>query len=72
MSSLSTPFQNALEAVEALPIDDQVMLLDVLQKRLAHDRREQICRDIAEAEQDYEQGNVKRGSVQDLMAELDG
>ncbi len=72
MSSLSTPFQNALEAVEALPIDDQAMLLDVLQRRLAYDRRKQICRDIAEAEQDYKQGNVKRGSVQDLMAELDG
>jgi hypothetical protein len=72
MPSISTPFQHALEAVAALPIDDQAILLDVLQKRLAHHQREQLCLDIAEAEKDYEAGNVKRGSVQDLMAELDG
>jgi hypothetical protein len=71
MTSASPSFQQALDVVEALPMDDQILLLDILQKRLIQQKRDQLRHEIAEAEQDYADGNVKRGSVADFMAELD-
>lgn len=67
----SSSFQQALEAVEALPVDDQVVLLDILHKRLVEHKREQLRCEVAEAEADYANGNVKRGTVNDFMAELE-
>ncbi|NHC33237.1 hypothetical protein [Scytonema millei] len=71
MTIKTSKFQQAIETVEALSIDEQAMLLEILQKRLVQQRREQLLQEIAEAEQDYAQGNVKRGSVKDFLAELD-
>jgi len=67
----TSDFQNAIEVVEALPLEDQEILLDILANRLRQQRRDDVLKSIAEAEQDYADGNVRRGSVADLMAELD-
>ena len=64
-------FQQALEAVEALSLEDQSMLLDILHKRLCQQRRNELLKEVAEVRQDYAQGNVKFGSIADFMAELD-
>jgi hypothetical protein len=71
MTSAASSFQQALDVVEALPMDDQVLLLDILQKRLIQQKRDQLRHEIAAAEQDFADSNVKRGSVADFMAELD-
>ncbi len=71
MTSVSSSFQQALEVVEALPMNDRVLLLDLLKKRLVQQKRELLRQTISEAEQDYAEGNVKRGSVADFMAELE-
>lgn len=70
MAIKTSKFQQAIEAVEALSIDEQAMLLEILQKRLIQQRREQLLQEVAEAEQDYAQGSIKRGSVGDFLAEL--
>ncbi|WP_243713829.1 hypothetical protein [Nostoc sp. 106C] len=64
-------FQKALEAVEALDPEAQAMLVDIIQKRLKKQRRDNLLKQIAQAENDYAQGNVRRGSIADLIAELD-
>lgn len=64
-------FQQALEAVEALSLEDQSMLLDILHKSLRQQRRNELLKEVAEVRQDYAQGNVKFGSIADFMAELD-
>ncbi len=66
----TSDFQNEIEVVEALPLEDQEILIDILAKRLRQQRRDDLLKSIAEAEQDYADGNVRRGSVADLMAEL--
>lgn len=43
----------------------------LLVKRLAQQRRNELIEDIAQARDDYQKGNVKRGSISDLMVELD-
>jgi hypothetical protein len=63
--------QKAIDAVEALEPEEQAMLLDIISKRLSQQRRNELIMDVAQARDDYQKGNVKRGSVADLMAELD-
>lgn len=67
----TSSFQQAIETVEALSIDDQIALIELLQHRLKHQCRQTLLQQVAEAEQDYATGNTHRGSVADLMAELD-
>jgi hypothetical protein len=71
MIDKTSTFQKAIEAVEALELEEQEMLVDIISKRLKQQRRDELLKEIAQAERDYEQGNVQRGSVADLMAELD-
>ncbi|MEM1393777.1 MAG: hypothetical protein AAF757_30295 [Cyanobacteria bacterium P01_D01_bin.116] len=71
MSEKLSTLQQALDVVEALEPEEQAILLNIISKRLAQQRRNELVEDIAQARDDYQKGNVKRGSISDLMAELD-
>ncbi len=66
-----TSFQEAIDTVEALPLDQQAMLIKIIQNRLRERKRTELLENIAQVEQDYAQGNIRRGSIADLMAELE-
>ena len=63
--------QQAIDLVESLPLDDQILLVDLIQKRLYQQQRQEIVREIQEIRQEVAQGNVKFGSVDEFLAELD-
>jgi tRNA A37 N6-isopentenylltransferase MiaA len=73
MSSLNTDsvFQQAIEAAEQLSVDDRLVLLEVLQQRIQQTRRQELVSEIAAVREEYHSGNVRFGSVDDFMAELD-
>lgn len=71
MLEKTSVFQKAIETVEALDPEAQAILVDIIQKRLKQQGRDELLKAVAEAENDYAQGNIRRGSVADLMAELD-
>ena len=64
-------FQEALDTVESLTIDEQAMLIEIIQNRLREQQRQELLKNVAQAEKEYNQGNFHRGSVDDLMAELE-
>lgn len=64
-------FQDALNAIESLSIDDQLALLDVLHNRLKLRQRHQIVQEVQEVRQEYMEGKFKSGSVDDFLMELD-
>lgn len=64
-------FQQALEAVEALSLEDQTVLLDTLSHRLNQRQRQQLVEEIQEVQEEYQAGKVKFGSVNDFLSELD-
>jgi hypothetical protein len=64
-------FQEALDTVESLTIDEQTMLIEIIQNRLREQQRQELLKNVAQAEKEYTQGNFHRGSVDDLMAELE-
>jgi len=63
-------FQEVIETVEALPPDDQVLLIEIIRQRLIQYRRAELAAEIAEARNAYQRGDVRRGTVADLMAEI--
>jgi hypothetical protein len=71
LAEKSSIFQKAIDTVEALSPEEQNILIDIIQKRLKQQHRAQLLKAVAESEKDYETGNVHRGTVADLMAELD-
>lgn len=71
MAAKTSSFQQAVEAVEALSLDDQAELLNLLHKRLEQKRRTELLQKITEVRQEYAQGNVRYGSVSELLTELD-
>jgi len=66
----TSTFQKIIEAIEQLSLEDREILVDIIQNRLKQERREQLLQEVTEAERDYAQGNVHRGSVSELLKEL--
>lgn len=66
---VSSRFQEVIETVEALPPDDQQLLIEIIRQRLIQHRRTELAADIAEARKAYREGQVRRGTVTDLMEE---
>lgn len=67
----TSALQQAIESVESLPIEDQEILLDILLKRLQERRRTNLYQEVREIKQEFAEGNVKFGSVDQFLAELD-
>ncbi|MEG3849483.1 hypothetical protein QT971_18995 [Microcoleus sp. herbarium19] len=70
-SEKTSIFQRAIDTVEALSPEEQNILIDIIQNRLKQQHRDELLKAVTESEKDYETGNVRRGTVADLMAELD-
>ena len=64
-------YQQALEAVEALSIEDQKELIETLNHRFNLRQRQQLITEVKEVQTEYELGQVKFGSVSDFLEELD-
>ena len=64
-------FQNAISTVEALSIEEQTLLIEIIQKRLQQQKRKQLKQEIEEVRQEYREGKVIFGSVEDFMNELE-
>ena len=67
----SSTFQQAIDTIEALPLETQEVLITIIQNRLRAKRRLNLLEAVLDSERAYEVGNVKRGTVADFLAELD-
>jgi hypothetical protein len=64
-------YQQALEAVEALSLEEQKELIETLNNRFNFRQRQQLLAEIGEVQAEYKSGQVKFGSVNDFLEELD-
>ena len=67
----SSDFQRVIESIETLPFDDQVLLVEIIRRRVIEHRRADLIAEVAEAREAYQLGDVRRGTVEDLLRELD-
>ncbi len=63
-------FQEALDIVETLPDEQQESLIDILRRRRIERRRDALAGSLSAARAEYSRGEVRTGSVEDLLAEL--
>jgi len=64
-------FQDLIEAVEAMPLEDQSIFVELINKRIIEKRRAELVAEVREARNAFESGDVKRGSIRDLMKDLE-
>ena len=69
-ASRTGTFQEALDLVESLPESQRDELVKIVQHRRQEERRTALADRIAEARREYERGDVRRGTVDDLLKEL--
>ena len=67
----ASAFQKAIEGVELLPVDDQLLLVEIIKQRLVQHRRAELVAQVAEARESYRTGNVRRGTAEDLLQEME-
>lgn len=70
MMSQQLRFQDALETVEALPLYQQEDLIEIMRRRLAERKRMELAEQIRLARAEYARGEIRSGSVADLMREV--
>lgn len=63
-------FDQALEAVNKLPFEQQEMLIDIFRKRLAETRRHQIAQDAQDSLVAFRQGQFTAQSAEQVIREL--
>ena len=68
----ATSFQDIIESIENLSIDDQNYLFDLIQKRRIEKRRLEIAANAKATLGALKQGTAKKGTIDDLMADLLG
>jgi hypothetical protein len=64
-------FQDALEIIEALPEEQRESLMEIVRHRLVDERRERLAQSIKEAKEEYRRGEFKKGSLKDLISDLE-
>jgi len=60
-------FDTVLEIVEEMSDDEQMTLIELIRKHQIEKRRDEMAHNIALANKDYGNGNVFRGSVDDII-----
>jgi hypothetical protein len=63
-------FQDLVEAVEAMPLEDQSIFVELINKRIIEKRRAELVAEVREARRAFESGETKRGSFRDLIKDL--
>ena len=63
-------FGEILEEADRLPLEDQETLIEVLQRRMRDRRREELAKDIQEAQKEFQEGSCRPATADELMREI--
>ena len=63
-------FDHILELIDALSQDEQDDLINIVHHRQAQRRRDEMANNIAKSHEEYHKGQVFRGTVDEIIAEL--
>ncbi|MDJ1173447.1 hypothetical protein [Roseofilum capinflatum] len=62
--------QELIDSIEQLSIEEQDYLFELIRKRRIEQRRLEIAANTEALKQEFKQGSAKRGTVDDLIADL--
>jgi hypothetical protein len=71
MEATQSHLDQILDEIASLSLDEQEMLINIIKQRHIERKREQILRDSRETLRAYKKGQAKRGTVDDLLKDLE-
>ncbi|MDH5716845.1 MAG: hypothetical protein OEZ22_04300 [Spirochaetia bacterium] len=66
----NTTINDVLEDIENLNSEDKEYVLDILSKRIAEEKRNALIDSVKQADIDYQNNNIKKGTVKELLKDL--
>lgn len=66
-----TTLNKIIDDFNELPFEDREYAVELMQKQLIEAKRESINRRVKEAETNLKKGRVKRGTIDDLLKDLE-
>jgi len=63
-------FGEVLEAVDKLSLREQEALMDVVQRRIIERQREELAREMQEAQKEFQAGHCHPATPDELMTEI--
>ena len=67
---MQATFAEVLETIEKFTVDEKETLVDILQNRLRETKRRRIVKSVKESKREFEKGDLKPASVDDIMKEI--
>lgn len=64
------PFDEVLEAVDKLSLEEQEALIEVLHRRIIEHRREELAKEIQQAQQEFRAGQCQPVTPTELIKEI--
>jgi hypothetical protein len=68
--TIALPFNEVLEVIETLSLDEQETLLAIVQRRFAERSRQKLLADVQSAREEFNQGDCQPTSVDELMKDI--
>lgn len=66
-----TLINDLLEKVLKLPLDEQIMISEIIQKRIIEAKRKEMAVSVKESKEEYKSGRSGRGSVDDFLKDVE-
>ena len=60
-----------LDNMSKMPLDEQLMLAEIIKKRIIEERRKEIAHNVKESIEEYKSGTAKTGTLDDLIKDLE-
>ena len=66
----TTSFVEVLDAADLLSLDEQATLVEILQRRMVEHRREELVKEVHDAEREFQAGLCRPITPDELMGEV--
>lgn len=70
MTNSNLSFDEILNNVESLTIEDQNLLFDIIQRRRVESRRKEIAKNARQTIKSFQNGTARMGDLEELKADL--
>ncbi len=67
----SNMINDFLESVSKLSLDDQLMISQIIQKRVIEEKRRELANTVKESREEYYSNKTGKGTIADFLEELD-
>ena len=64
-------FGEVLEGIETLSLEDQEILREILHRRIVERRREELAQDVQQARQEFQAGQCRPVTPEELLNEIE-